>query len=148
MCFTTRGVYMAKYVLSFNATTQEATRLLCRSCHYSSHPATPLLELFLGLGRKVPEQLLPCLIVYFSIFDLKWYISVCLFETLITLTSEWQHYPEIKATIAGSFSSLRLFFADIKYYINLAKENLLKALKIIHGEFKTIAIFTIVISLE
>lgn len=148
MCFTTRGVYMAKYVLSFNAATQEATRLLCRSCHYSSHPATPLLELFLGLGRKVPEQLLPCLIVYFSIFDLKWYISVCLFETLITLTSEWQHYPEIKATIAGSFSSLRLFFADIKYYINLAKENLLKALKIIHGEFKTIAIFTIVTSLE
>lgn len=97
--------------------------------------AAPLLELC--LDGKSPKHLSPCLIDCISILtpnDIFW--LACL-DSFITLTSEWQHCPEIKATIIGSFSSLsKIVLCNIKYYINLAKENVLKALKIIQRKRK------------
>lgn len=64
--------------------------------------------------------------------DLKCYILDCQFETLLLLSLlNDSTAPKSRPLSQEVFLVyLRLFFADVKYYINLIKENVLKARKI------------------
>lgn len=104
-------------------------------------PGSSSFGLSFSLGIKLTKQLSPCLIVYISIFDPKCYSLIFLFEILLLLSLRNDSTVQKSRPMSQEvFPVLRLFFANIKYYLNLAKETVLKVSKIMPREFKTIII--------
>ena len=128
MYFTTSSVYMVKSVSWPNAVSRKlpadsVEAVIPQFCKSSSR---------VGSREEVTQATISSSDTVDLNLDLKWYILDCLFETLLLLSLLNDSTAQKSRPLSQEafLVYLRLFFADIKYYINLIKENVLKALKI------------------